>query len=42
MVENVHSSHIVFESNTFEGNVGMHGGAVHIDNSLMFPEESSE
>ena len=25
------SSHIVFINNTFDSNIGMHGGAIHID-----------
>lgn len=28
---NVNASHILFENNTFDSNVGLHGGAFHID-----------
>lgn len=32
-LKNIQASHIVFENNTFDSNVGIHGGAIQIDNS---------
>ena len=31
----MNSSIIIFENNTFDSNIGLHGGAVHIDTSPL-------
>lgn len=35
MLKNV-SSHIIFENNTLDSNMGIHGGAIHIDQESDF------
>ena len=34
LIENVLSEHIVFQGNLFKNNVGLDGGAIHINNHL--------
>jgi len=31
LLKNIKGSHLVFENNTFDSNIGMHGGSIHID-----------
>ena len=34
-------SYIVFSDNTFDSNIGMHGGAIHIDNVAADPNQEA-
>ena len=40
-IENTQAKHLVFEGNTFSNNIGLHGGAVHINNQLIMANDDS-
>jgi hypothetical protein len=42
-IKNAKGQHIMFANNTFDSNIGIHGGAIHIDNIKQgAPDEDSK
>ena len=43
LIQNVHSKQVIFSNNIFKNNIGLHGGAIHINNELIpFPRSPTQ
>ena len=40
-LKDINSDYVIFENNTFDSNIGIHGGCIHMDNGIQKDSSST-